>query len=181
MLYQAFGTSQKNMAPQTTYSSHTKSANKYNDNTESSISARRFSVSYVSRSASIMKLPPPPPVEPALLGMISTPLALVNSSIHFRATRRVATTRVYSSINCNTPYNICFVRHGQSTWNRDNRFIGWTDTPLTEDGVLEARVAGRMLQSSGILFDEAHTVSDKIRSVLCDFASFMYSSNATLC
>jgi bisphosphoglycerate-dependent phosphoglycerate mutase len=67
--------------------------------------------------------------------------------------------RAYSSINCNTPFNICFVRHGQSTWNRDNRFIGWTDTPLTEDGVLEARVAGRMLQTSGILFDEAHTVS----------------------
>mmetsp|Transcript_27308 Transcript_27308/g.58685 ORF Transcript_27308/g.58685 Transcript_27308/m.58685 type:complete len:112 (-) Transcript_27308:1427-1762(-) len=67
--------------------------------------------------------------------------------------------RSYSSINCNTQYNICFVRHGQSTWNRDNRFIGWTDTPLTEDGVLEARVAGQMLQSSGILFDEAHTVS----------------------
>mmetsp|Transcript_37905 Transcript_37905/g.70034 ORF Transcript_37905/g.70034 Transcript_37905/m.70034 type:complete len:372 (+) Transcript_37905:162-1277(+) len=65
--------------------------------------------------------------------------------------------RSYSSINCNTQYNICFVRHGQSTWNRDNRFIGWTDTPLTEDGVLEARVAGQMLQSSGILFDEAHT------------------------
>ena len=69
----------------------------------------------------------------------------------------VVARRAYSSINCNTPYNVCFVRHGQSTWNRDNRFIGWTDTPLTEDGVLEARVAGRMLQSSGILFDEAHT------------------------
>lgn len=113
--------------------------------------------------------------------MMSKPLALVNlTSIYFRATRRAATTRVYSSINCNTPYNICFVRHGQSTWNRDNRFIGWTDTPLTEDGVLEARVAGRMLQSSGILFDEAHTVSDGIRSLLLRvFALFlMYLSNA---
>jgi bisphosphoglycerate-dependent phosphoglycerate mutase family 1 len=65
--------------------------------------------------------------------------------------------RAFTSINCNTPYNLCFLRHGQSTWNRDNRFIGWTDTPLTEDGVLEARVAGRMLRSSGLLFDEAHT------------------------
>lgn len=46
---------------------------------------------------------------------------------------------------------------GQSTWNRDNRFIGWSDTPLTDDGVLEARVAGRMLQESGLRFDEAHT------------------------
>lgn len=66
-------------------------------------------------------------------------------------------TRSFTSINCNTPYNLCFVRHGQSTWNRDNRFIGWTDTPLTEDGVLEARVAGRMLRASGMMFDEAHT------------------------
>lgn len=49
------------------------------------------------------------------------------------------------------------MRHGQSTWNRDNRFIGWTDTPLTDDGVLEARVAGRMLCKSGMLFDEVHT------------------------
>lgn len=31
-----------------------------------------------------------------------------------------------TSLNTETPYNICFVRHGQSTWNRDNRFIGWT-------------------------------------------------------
>lgn len=95
---------------------------------------------------------------------------------HFISLRAAATARNYSSINCNTHYNVVFVRHGQSTWNRDNRFIGWTDTPLTgtpgfeigfsysqssawtsDEGVLEARLAGRMLSSSGILFDEAHT------------------------
>jgi len=65
--------------------------------------------------------------------------------------------RGFTSINNQTPYNLCFLRHGQSTWNRDNRFIGWTDTPLTDDGVLEARVAGKMLKNSGILFDEVHT------------------------
>jgi 2,3-bisphosphoglycerate-dependent phosphoglycerate mutase len=66
--------------------------------------------------------------------------------------------RKYNSLNNGrTPYNICFLRHGQSTWNRDNRFIGWTDTPLTDDGVLEARVAGQMLHKSGMLFDEVHT------------------------
>lgn len=62
-----------------------------------------------------------------------------------------------STTNNRKPYNLCFLRHGQSTWNRDNRFIGWTDTPLTDDGVLEARVAGKMLKNSGILFDEVHT------------------------
>lgn len=55
------------------------------------------------------------------------------------------------------PYNLVFLRHGQSTWNRDNRFIGWTDTPLTEEGVLEARAAGQVLLRSGIQFDEVHT------------------------
>lgn len=65
--------------------------------------------------------------------------------------------RTFTSINQDTPYNLVILRHGQSTWNRDNRFIGWTDTPLTDDGVLEARVAGQMLSNSGILFDEVHT------------------------
>jgi len=65
--------------------------------------------------------------------------------------------REFTSLNCQTPYQVVFLRHGQSTWNRDNRFIGWTDTPLTDDGVLEARVAGDMLAKSGILFDEVHT------------------------
>jgi bisphosphoglycerate-dependent phosphoglycerate mutase family 1 len=65
--------------------------------------------------------------------------------------------RTIMSLNQGTPYNICFLRHGQSTWNRDNRFIGWTDTPLTDQGVLEARVAGQMLHTSNIQFDEVHT------------------------
>ena len=61
------------------------------------------------------------------------------------------------SSSIDSPYQLCFLRHGQSTWNRDNRFIGWTDTPLTEDGVEEARVAGQMLSYSGMKFDEVHT------------------------
>jgi Histidine phosphatase superfamily (branch 1) len=65
--------------------------------------------------------------------------------------------RTITSLNQCTPYQLCFLRHGQSTWNRDNRFIGWTDTPLTDQGVLEARVAGQMLQQSNIQFDEVHT------------------------
>lgn len=68
-----------------------------------------------------------------------------------------ATVRKYTSLNSETPHNLCFLRHGQSTWNRDNRFIGWTDTPLTDDGVLEARVAGQMLARSDMKFDEVHT------------------------
>lgn len=93
----------------------------------------------------------------ALSSALSPVSPLVCSS-----TANTTTLRSFTSINASTPagvagYNLCFVRHGQSTWNRDNRFIGWTDTPLTEDGVLEARVAGKMLASSGMLFDEVHT------------------------
>ena len=72
----------------------------------------------------------------------------------------------YNSLNDGTPFNLCFLRHGQSTWNRDNRFIGWADTPLTDDGVLEARVAGQMLHKSGMLFDEVHTSLLKVSKQL---------------
>lgn len=78
----------------------------------------------------------------------------VDSSRHFSSS---SLDDCDGTLNHKTPYNICFVRHGQSTWNRDNRFIGWTDTPLTEEGVLEARVAGQILAKSNVMFDEAHT------------------------
>lgn len=74
-----------------------------------------------------------------------------------RSCRVYPSTRLFTSLNKATPFQLCFLRHGQSTWNRDNRFIGWTDTPLTDQGVLEARVAGQMLRNSNIQFDEVHT------------------------
>jgi 2,3-bisphosphoglycerate-dependent phosphoglycerate mutase len=83
--------------------------------------------------------------------------AVVTDSQHQVASPQQQQQRAFTTINNGTPYNLCFLRHGQSTWNRDNRFIGWTDTPLTDDGVLEARLAGKMLANSGILFDEVHT------------------------
>eukprot|EP00903_Cladosiphon_okamuranus_P015514 g14324.t1 len=54
-------------------------------------------------------------------------------------------------------YEVVFVRHGQSTWNKANRFIGWTDTELTEEGEIEARVAGQLLLSQGFEFDAVYT------------------------
>lgn len=52
---------------------------------------------------------------------------------------------------------IILIRHGESTWNRENRFTGWTDVPLSEKGVEEARVAGRLLREGGFTFDMAYT------------------------
>ena len=52
---------------------------------------------------------------------------------------------------------LVLLRHGQSTWNQENRFTGWTDVPLSPLGVEEARAAGRLLQSEGYAFDFAFT------------------------
>ena len=54
-------------------------------------------------------------------------------------------------------YKIVFMRHGESTWNLENRFTGWTDVDLTAKGVLEARDAGRVLRDAGYTFDLAYT------------------------
>ncbi|MDQ2823742.1 MAG: 2,3-diphosphoglycerate-dependent phosphoglycerate mutase [Pseudomonadota bacterium] len=54
-------------------------------------------------------------------------------------------------------YKIVFMRHGESTWNLDNRFTGWTDVDLTDKGAKEARAAGRVLKEAGFTFDLAYT------------------------
>ncbi|MDJ0927479.1 MAG: 2,3-diphosphoglycerate-dependent phosphoglycerate mutase [Gammaproteobacteria bacterium] len=55
------------------------------------------------------------------------------------------------------PGKLVLCRHGQSLWNRENLFTGWTDVDLTEQGVREAREAGRQLGELGIEFDIAFT------------------------
>lgn len=52
---------------------------------------------------------------------------------------------------------LVLLRHGESTWNRENRFTGWTDVDLTERGVAQARRAGQQLGEEGLRFDVAHT------------------------
>ena len=52
---------------------------------------------------------------------------------------------------------LVMLRHGESTWNRENRFTGWTDVDLTEQGISEAHHAGRLLREGGYTFDLAHT------------------------
>jgi 2,3-bisphosphoglycerate-dependent phosphoglycerate mutase len=55
------------------------------------------------------------------------------------------------------PYTLVLLRHGQSTWNLENRFTGWVDVDLTDEGVAQARRAGRDLASAGIAADLLHT------------------------
>ncbi len=54
-------------------------------------------------------------------------------------------------------HKLVLIRHGESTWNLENRFTGWTDVPLTDTGVAQARQAGRLLKEAGYEFDSAHT------------------------
>jgi 2,3-bisphosphoglycerate-dependent phosphoglycerate mutase len=54
-------------------------------------------------------------------------------------------------------HKLVLVRHGESTWNRENRFTGWTDVDLSEKGVQEAHEAGQALRKEGYVFDVAFT------------------------
>ena len=57
----------------------------------------------------------------------------------------------------NKAYTLVLLRHGQSIWNLENRFTGWTDVGLTEQGRQEAHNAGKILKASGYTFDFAYT------------------------
>lgn len=52
---------------------------------------------------------------------------------------------------------LVLIRHGESIWNMENRFTGWTDVDLSENGLVEARKAGQILKENGYTFDIAYT------------------------
>src|SRR5512134_2662425 len=54
-------------------------------------------------------------------------------------------------------HRLVLLRHGESVWNRENRFTGWTDVDLSEAGLEEARAAGRLLRAEGFDFDLTYT------------------------
>ncbi len=64
---------------------------------------------------------------------------------------------------------IVLLRHGESTWNRENRFTGWTDVDLTEKGIEEARRAGDLLKKEGFVFEKAFTsyLKRAVRTLNC--------------
>ena len=63
--------------------------------------------------------------------------------------------------------SLILLRHGQSVWNRDNRFTGWRDIPLTQKGEQDARAAARMMAARGIAFD-------------CAFSSYLMRAIRTM-
>jgi len=52
---------------------------------------------------------------------------------------------------------VVLLRHGESTWNKENKFTGWTDVDLSEKGLVEAKKAGEVLKKEGYTFDIAFT------------------------
>ncbi len=54
-------------------------------------------------------------------------------------------------------YTLVLIRHGESTWNKENRFTGWKDVPLSPKGHQEAQAAGQLLRDEGFDFDVAYT------------------------
>lgn len=84
----------------------------------------------------------------------SSPSNLRHTSVttESRSFRRLRLARGETST-----YKLVLVRHGESTWNKENRFTGWTDVDLSEKGVQEAHEAGRTLWSENYVFDVAFT------------------------
>ncbi len=54
-------------------------------------------------------------------------------------------------------HKLVLIRHGESQWNKENRFTGWVDVDLSEKGLEEAKLAGKLLRDEGFSFDVAHT------------------------
>ena len=54
-------------------------------------------------------------------------------------------------------YKVVFLRHGESIWNKINKFTGWTDVDLSEKGIKEASTSGQVLRDEGYSFDIAYT------------------------
>ena len=54
-------------------------------------------------------------------------------------------------------HKLVLIRHGESEWNKENRFTGWKDVDLSEKGKEEAHAAGKLLKAEGFIFDEAYT------------------------
>ena len=54
-------------------------------------------------------------------------------------------------------HKLVLIRHGESLWNKENRFTGWKDVDLSPKGIDEAHAAGKLLRSEGFVFDEAYT------------------------
>ena len=64
---------------------------------------------------------------------------------------------------------IVLVRHGESLWNRENRFTGWTDVDLSPKGTEEAHAAGRLLREEGFVLPEMELDAERVLDLVIPF------------
>ena len=91
--------------------------------------------------------------EPIVLFLLGTNPFFIpdNSTIYF------SLSNAATSSCLNMKYTLVLVRHGESTWNDENRFTGWYDCPLSEKGLGEAHAGAKLLKDAGYSFDIAYT------------------------
>jgi 2,3-bisphosphoglycerate-dependent phosphoglycerate mutase len=82
-------------------------------------------------------------------------LTLTRRDVAFFCYRIPATARSSSCLDMK--YTLVLLRHGESTWNNENRFTGWVDCPLSEEGLEEAHKGGKLLKAEGFTFDKCYT------------------------
>ena len=75
----------------------------------------------------------------------------------FKSMKDINTTQKLMEEKFQKTYKVVMIRHGESTWNQENRFCGWYDASLSEKGVDEAKAGGKALKNDGYKFDVAHT------------------------
>lgn len=83
-------------------------------------------------------------------------LAATRSTL-LNSTRRLAVGRSFAAIQAADKHTLVLVRHGESTWNLENKFTGWVDVPLSPKGHEEVKEAGKLIKAEGIQLDVAHT------------------------
>eukprot|EP00979_Chaetoceros_neogracilis_P002662 scaffold437_cov288-Chaetoceros_neogracile.AAC.12 len=109
-----------------------------------------------------------------LLKFVLTSFAVANAFMTSPSQRVVGSSRTFGSAirqrsaqtrnhatrgntSLSMKYTLVLVRHGESTWNKENLFTGWADCPLSEKGVEEATAGGDLLAAEGLTFDVAYT------------------------
>src|SRR3954452_18205686 len=113
--------------------------------------------SRLMRCVACMVLTHGPPVVRRSSGQMSMPPDATATPASSRLLRRKSTNSTEADHYNSRMHKLVLVRHGESDWNRENRFTGWTDVDLSEKGREEAREGGQVLKREGFTFDVAYT------------------------
>ena len=88
---------------------------------------------------------------------LSISYLLASSSLGLVSAFTTSPRTAFQSASALDAHKLVLLRHGESTWNKENRFTGWVDVPLSEKGREEARAGGKLIAAEGIEFDLCYT------------------------